>query len=135
MGGASELDLLVSKIGSTNNHTIADAQALAGAKKNHAPLSGVGRAVEFTLTAIPKPRLREESDNYPHVVTLLNDNRRVIRCRDGIQWIVQQRIGSRWRSQSYCRSKAGLMGCVGTEISDMALAVLKALPNWIEVQP
>ena len=60
---------------------------------------------------MPKPTHkkshREADDNYLHVIARLNDRFRVIRCRDNLQWIVQERDGfsngqSRWTGRSYC---------------------------------
>lgn len=69
-------------------------------------------------TAHPKAsRQREESDSYSSVAALLNQDWRVIVCRDGIQWILQRRAGMRhgqprWDSRSYCRTRSGLVRAI-----------------------
>jgi hypothetical protein len=84
----------------------------------------------------------ETADRYPHIVVMLNSNWRVIRCADGLQWILQRRgapastRANDWRGRSYCRTRDALIRCArecsGT-IEPAALAVLAALPAWIEV--
>jgi hypothetical protein len=53
----------------------------------------------------------ESSDDYPQDEAVLADDRSVIECADGIQWIIQKRVsGPRpWRPVYYCRTKAGLL--------------------------
>ncbi len=50
----------------------------------------------------------ETDDGYPHVVLRIENDWRVVGCRDDMQWIFQRRAGSAWRSLGYCRSKTGL---------------------------
>lgn len=51
---------------------------------------------------------REASDDYNRVVAVLNENWRIIECRDRIQWILQHRGSPEksrkddWRGRSYC---------------------------------
>jgi hypothetical protein len=42
---------------------------------------------------------------------MLHEHTRVIECVAGIQWIIQRRVrsGYPWRSQYFCRTKAGLL--------------------------
>ena|SRR5437868_1950169 len=85
--------------------------------------------------------VRETADDYPHIV-MLSPNWRVIRCADGLQWILQRRGSPEkprrddWRGRSYCRTRDALIRCAreysGT-IEPTALAVLTALPARIEV--
>jgi hypothetical protein len=56
---------------------------------------------------------REESDNYKDVVAVLTPKLRVIRCRDGIQWIVQRQNNKRgglpiWSSFAFCATRESL---------------------------
>jgi hypothetical protein len=57
-------------------------------------------------------RLVESDDSYPRVVAILNDQWRVIECRDGMRWILQYRNRAKsvakhtWRGRSYCRTRA-----------------------------
>ncbi len=81
----------------------------------------------------------EESPDYLNVI-VQDEKRRVIVCRHGLQWIIQLPGGkrggaARWRNRSYCRSKKALIhfshthtGGIGTK----ELAILDALPDWIE---
>ena len=96
-------------------------------------------------------RLAESDDRYP-AVAVLNQRHRVIRCRAGIQWILQRRNvpagtgGNRpeghstsdWRGRSYCRTREALIRCChehAGEIAPSAVAALEALPERIEVTP
>lgn len=53
---------------------------------------------------------REAADDYDLVVAVLNENWRIIECRDRIQWILQHRGSPEksrkddWRGRSYCRT-------------------------------
>ena len=95
-------------------------------------------------------RLAESDERYPGVVAVLNRQHRVIRCRDGLQWILQYRnslgtgarrtetvAGSDWRGWSYCRTKKALLRCCGERagpVDAAASAAMMALPERIEVQ-
>jgi hypothetical protein len=81
----------------------------------------------------------ESSDNYSDFVAVLNPKRRVIRCRDGIQWILQcanraetvARDG--WRGRSYCRTKKALIRVCDAHaglIDPDGRAILAGLPEW-----
>ena len=77
-------------------------------------LSNAGQSRECSALPPPCPHEGGESDNYPNVVARLGVDWRVIVCRDGIQWIVQRRVGkrhggARWEARSYCRSRDGLL--------------------------
>ena len=82
----------------------------------------------------------ESSDGYDDVVADLNRQWRVIRCRDGIQWILQSRDSATtakgvWRGRNYCRTKEALLRVCAIhagEINPTAAALVAALPDWIE---
>lgn len=83
------------------------------------------------------PSHRESDDAYAGVVATLNEKWRVVVCRDGIQWILQQRRGERrgqprFDGRSYCRTREALIRVCrehAGEIDAAALAVLQALPE------
>lgn len=50
---------------------------------------------------------RETHDNYQGELFRYGIYR-VAECSDGIQWLVQKRRGTEWRSLSYCTTKTGL---------------------------
>lgn len=52
---------------------------------------------------------RETDDDYDHVVARLGPKHRVIECKDDIQWILQERIAERWRSQKFLTSREGVL--------------------------
>jgi hypothetical protein len=60
----------------------------------------------------PGKPVGEHEDHYPHVVVRweYSDSvaTRIIECKNRIQWIIQHRKGGRWRSQSFCTTRAGL---------------------------
>ena len=82
----------------------------------------------------------EESDDYRHVIAVLNSGWRVIACKTSTQWILQKRRGSsdRWRSRYFCRTREGLILCVrehAGKIDGVALVRLLRLPTWIGGAP
>jgi hypothetical protein len=65
--------------------------------------------LETTSLSLMNGSHRETDDFYFRVIARLNDRFRLIRCKDGIQWIIQKRDGSRngrprWTGCSYCTS-------------------------------
>jgi hypothetical protein len=82
----------------------------------------------------------ESSDTYSDVVAVLNRKWRVIRCRDGIQWILQSRdsataVKGIWRSRSYCRTKEVMLRVCAAhagELDPTAVGLLAGLSDWIE---
>lgn len=89
---------------------------------------------------LPATSCRESDDNYFAVLVALNTRWRVIACRDGIQWILQQRDATRslhgapWRGRSYFRTRDALI-CVcavhAGPIRPEASAILRSLPAHI----
>lgn len=80
------------------------------------------------------PSKREKDDNYHDLVAVLNAKWRVIRCKDGIQWIIQKASPSEWRSKKYLRDRDSLLVRVRSlcgPVNDAAMAKLVALPDWI----
>ena len=82
-------------------------------------------------------RAREVADDYAGVVVMLNPNWRVIECREGIQWILQQRGSPEkarkddWRGRSYCRTLEALIRCTrehAGRIDPSAASSLTELP-------
>ena len=54
---------------------------------------------------------KETAPNYSHIVCNIGRNRRVILCKDGLQWIIQASDGKRggqrrWTGKSYERPHA-----------------------------
>ena len=79
----------------------------------------------------------EGGDGYARVVVQLNDKWRVVVCRSGIQWILQRRKGDGggWAGRSFCRTGEAIKRVSRQHagaIDAAALAVLDALPDWIE---
>jgi hypothetical protein len=92
------------------------------------------------LDAPKRVNRHESSDSYSDVVAVPNPKWRVIRCRDGVQWILQccdtlkPDVGL-WRGRSYCRTREALLRVCAAhagQIDPTAAAVLAALPDWIE---
>jgi hypothetical protein len=85
----------------------------------------------------------ESSDSYGEVVAVLNRKWRVIRCRNGVQWILQSRDSATaakgvWRGRSYCRTKEALLrDCAAHagELDPTAVGLLAELPDRIEAPP
>jgi len=72
----------------------------------------------------------ETSDNYPNVVAVLDRDMRVVTCHHGIQWIMQVRVGGKWRNRSFCQTKHALIRCCGG-----STPALDALPGHIKGLP
>ena len=82
------------------------------------------------------PSHRERDDGYKGVVAQLTTRWRVIVCKDGMQWIVQQKESSHggpWRGVSYHTNRDGLLRACGSleAASCGALEALAALPDFI----
>lgn len=84
---------------------------------------------------------REAADDYTAVVAKLNQNWRVITCRDGIQWILQHRGSPKksrkddWRGRWYCRTSEALLRgtrAYAGSIDSQAMLLLMKLPDRIE---
>lgn len=107
------------------------------------PHIGIGH--ERALVVLPMRRKghREEADDYPALVAELNNDWRIIECRDGIQWILQRLAGMRhgqprWEGKGYCRTRQALLRSVHERcgpVGASALATLESLPDWIGGRP
>ncbi len=91
------------------------------------------------LNPLTKPSHRESDDNYARIVARLDDDWRVITCRDRLQWILQRRDGvragrARWAGVGYCRTRKALLRLCrasGARIDPSQWAALVALPDYI----
>ena len=100
----------------------------------HAPFRNGYKAVSHR-----RQRPREESDNFPFIVTRISPSWRVISDADRLQWIVQAQRGTRhgapiWRNLAFCSTRAALLRCVDERvghISSTALMILRILPPHI----
>ena len=83
------------------------------------------------------PSHRERDDHYAKVIVQLGPSWRIIVCKDGIQWILQQRSVAApntgtWSGKSYSTTRSGLIAaCSDRELlSDpSARQALDALPS------
>ena len=91
------------------------------------------------LNPLTGPSHRESDDNYARIVARLDDDGRVIVCRDGLQWILQRRDGerggrARWTGVGYCQTRKALLRLCrasSTRINPSGWAALVALPEYI----
>jgi hypothetical protein len=80
---------------------------------------------------------REEADSYDRVILRVNEDIRIIECKDGIQWIGQHRAGQRageprWRNVWYHRTRDTLEAACqrsGAFLTDDQRAVIARLPS------
>jgi hypothetical protein len=82
-------------------------------------------------------RAEENADDRP-LIAALNSRWRVVVCKNGIQWVLQTRRGTRWHGRCFCRTREGLILCVrerAGEIDGVALVRLLRLPEWIGGAP
>jgi hypothetical protein len=67
------------------------------------------------MTAKPQNRAHCETANAYNRVILCHGRYRVATCRDGLQWLFQQRVttktcaGARWRTLGYCTTRKALV--------------------------
>jgi len=107
--------------------------------KNSEPVSEVGQSANRLVKPLSAARRPEKTDDYPAIVTRLNERWRVIECRDAIQWILQRRKGQwtgrpQWQGQHYCRTRRGLLRCIREycgPIDEEVLTVVSCLPERI----
>lgn len=77
---------------------------------------------------------RQRDEDYSGVIAVLNDKWRVVRCRDGLNWIIQKASPSEWKSVKFHHNREHLIRRVRSlcgPVSDAAMAKLAALPDWI----
>jgi len=99
--------------------------------ENSAPDRSRATPVLKLTVASVSGRLRaEQSNTYAGVIAVLAPGLRVIRCRSGIQWIIQARPAGRWRGIWFCRTKEALLRGAGQYASH---PLLQKLPDTIEV--
>ena len=77
---------------------------------------------------------KERDDNVNGVIVQLAPRWRVIVCKDGMQWIVQQKEASHggpWRGVSYHTNRDGLLRACGSleALDSSGLEALEALPD------
>jgi hypothetical protein len=100
------------------------------------PLPGSIPLAKSAPDTVPPVGRAECADSYP-ALAYLSDSRRVIACRDGLQWIIQRRRSvcpNSWRGISFCRTKEALLRCAGS--GDLAaMRILRALPDWFAEAP
>lgn len=89
--------------------------ALQSAPSNsqYQPLSASEIPKQDCMCSDRQTTRRESAENYA-IIIFVSANYRVIVCRDGIQWIIQNRrgksgAGARWRSISYCTTRKALI--------------------------
>ena len=80
------------------------------------------------LIHVPRLSNRERDENYRAVIASLDEKRRVISCKDGLQWIIQRKRGDQWQGYSFHRCRDVLIERSGAKGD--ALAALQALPEW-----
>lgn len=63
---------------------------------------------------------RETDEDYSKVIAQLGPKNRLIECKDGIQWILQAKVGNRWLSEKFLTSRDGVLrraeGLPGSEV-------------------
>jgi hypothetical protein len=80
---------------------------------------------------------RERDSNYSNVIVIFNSRWRLSLCRDGIQWILQQKEishGMPWRGVKYFRSKEALLrvcGSLNLLSDEYNRYIIEALPEHI----
>jgi len=85
---------------------------------------------------------KETAPNYSHIVCNIGQNRRVILCKDGLQWIIQSSDGQsagqrRWTGASYVTTRKKLIElCRGLDgfSEQLHLPILLELSHNLGVQ-
>jgi len=88
--------------------------ALAGAAGVEKPIHATADGSSSIANKRVQRHHHETANEYTGFVVQLNDNWRVIACKDGIQWILQRRRGARggqarWTGASYHRTRQSLI--------------------------
>ncbi|MFZ8899622.1 MAG: hypothetical protein ACO20X_13910 [Alphaproteobacteria bacterium] len=102
-------------------------------KRNTPPPSTPNKGVANTNTLSH----RERDDDYTDIVVQLAQRYRVIRCPQGLQWIIQEKEASHegpWRAEGYYATHDSLLNACGKLgfVSDPNTeAVLHALPDHV----
>jgi hypothetical protein len=95
------------------------------------------RLRNITVVDVTAPQShRERDDGYKGVVAQLAPRWRVIVCKDGMQWIVQQKESSHggpWRGVSYHTNRDGLRRTCGSleALRSSGLDAVEAFPEFI----
>ena len=113
--------------------------ALAGATGVGKPIQAIADSFQTLAANRVQRQHHETADTYVGLIVQLNEQWRVIVCKDGIQWILQrrdaQRSGqARWTGASYNCDQSSLIRVsriLCGRIDPAAMAVLEALPEWI----
>lgn len=96
-----------------------------------------------TIAASPtEGYFQETSDDYGRIIARLNNNWRVIACKDARQWILQrkdaQRSGrARWKATGYFLTKNALIRASRTfcgPVDPSAVATLSVLPEFFVLE-
>jgi hypothetical protein len=113
--------------------------ALAGATGVGKPIQAIADGSQTLTTNRVQRQHQETASTYLGLIAQLNEQWRVVVCKDGIQWILQRRDAQRagrvrWTGASYhCERKSLLRvsRALCGRIAPAAMAVLEALPEWI----
>lgn len=74
---------------------------------------------------------RETSNDYRGIVATLDTSTRIITCKDGIQWILQHRRGTEWKSRSYYRQRESLLKLLDPSTPTETREAIAALPRCL----
>ena len=113
--------------------------ALAGATGVGKPIQAIADGSQTLTTNRVQRQHQETASTYLGFIVQLNEQWRVVVCKDGIQWILQRRDAQRagrvrWTGASYHCGRKSLLRVSRTlcgRIAPAAMAVLEALPEWI----
>jgi hypothetical protein len=113
--------------------------ALAGATGVGMPIQAIADSSQTLASNRIQRQHHETADSYVGLIVPLNEQWRVIVCKDGIQWILQRRDArrsgqARWTGASYHCDRNSLIRVSRTlcgRIDPAAMAVLEVLPDWI----
>jgi hypothetical protein len=82
---------------------------------------------------------KESSPDYRDIVVAISPTARIINCKDNIQWIIQTRSGSIWRSENFWRWRDTMIAHLDTQaayqvrtayaLSDEARKTIEELPD------
>jgi hypothetical protein len=79
--------------------------------------------------------MRKRPTTIGAVIAVLDDKRRVVADRGGIQWMLQVRAGTGWRSRSFCQTREALLRCCGGEQHPALLALPSRIGEPVAVEP
>ena len=77
---------------------------------------------------------KESADLYAYILCMVGNNHRVIRCRDDIQFILQQSYPSQWKSKSFHTGVDSLLRVIADRGLTISQDDIQKLYDYVETK-